>query len=240
MRVRELAKSLGWPSSQLIATLKERGEYVKSAMSKIESPVVREILRDFAADVSTAAEDLADNVIEPDMYGRSAAGTGAADGGLSFGAELARIQSQPRRPSGKMQRQQSWMAPILRVLIDEMIVPRRPEHVGEPDGDYFAWEIRKAKDLHRQWTEACLNGLAGDDATVINWIRLSEDGERPILAAEFSQAGITADEAGLRLSYGRPDPRRDTIFQRFRDGHLSRSEAMAEVRLWRRQNYAVG
>ena len=49
MRVHELAKELGWPARQLIAELRSRGEYVKSAMSTVEAPVVRAIRRDFAA-----------------------------------------------------------------------------------------------------------------------------------------------------------------------------------------------
>jgi hypothetical protein len=55
MRVHELAKELGWPSHQLIAELRRSGEYVKSAMSTIEAPVVRDIRRDFAA-TSTGAD----------------------------------------------------------------------------------------------------------------------------------------------------------------------------------------
>ena len=42
-------KGLGWPARQLIAELRSRGEYVKSAVSTVEAPVVRAIRRDFAA-----------------------------------------------------------------------------------------------------------------------------------------------------------------------------------------------
>ncbi|MDY5585293.1 MAG: translation initiation factor IF-2 [Arcanobacterium sp.] len=41
VRVHELAKELGIPSKQLLEVLKENGEFVKSASSSIEAPVVR-------------------------------------------------------------------------------------------------------------------------------------------------------------------------------------------------------
>ena len=41
MRVHELAKELGWPPARLVDELRRRGEWVKSAMSIIEAPVVR-------------------------------------------------------------------------------------------------------------------------------------------------------------------------------------------------------
>lgn len=41
VRVHELAKELGIPSKKLLETLKENGEFVKSASSTIEAPVVR-------------------------------------------------------------------------------------------------------------------------------------------------------------------------------------------------------
>ncbi|WP_446665534.1 translation initiation factor IF-2 [Flexivirga sp. B27] len=43
VRVHELAKELGMPSKDLLAYLKEQGEFVKTASSTIEAPVVRKI-----------------------------------------------------------------------------------------------------------------------------------------------------------------------------------------------------
>ncbi|AKK11329.1 translation initiation factor IF-2 [Corynebacterium uterequi] len=43
LRVHELAKQLGVTSKELLAALKEQGEYVKTASSTIESPVVRKM-----------------------------------------------------------------------------------------------------------------------------------------------------------------------------------------------------
>ena len=43
VRVYELAKELGLESKDLLATLKDMGEFVRSASSTIEAPVVRRV-----------------------------------------------------------------------------------------------------------------------------------------------------------------------------------------------------
>ncbi len=42
-RVHELAKEFGVPSKQVLEALKEMGEFVKSASSTVEAPVVRRL-----------------------------------------------------------------------------------------------------------------------------------------------------------------------------------------------------
>lgn len=238
MRVYELANQLGWTSSQLITVLKERGEYVKSAGSRVESPVVRAMLRDFAAEISTPTEEFTERIVDPGIYGRSAATNDASDTELSFAADLARIKAQPSPASNRRTPQHSRIAPILKALLDEVIVPARPHHLGAPEGPYYAWEVKKAKALHQQWVREQLNGLDGEDDTIIEWIRLTRDGQRPHMATELSRSGIAAGEAALRLRYGRIDPNSDNIFQRFRDGRISRTEAVSEVHQWRRNQNA--
>jgi len=92
----------------------------------------------------------------------------------------------------------------------------------------------KAKALQKEWARQQLLGLDGDDDTIIEWIRVTEDGQRPYLATNLAQSGITAREAALRLSYGRLDPQRDSIFRRYSDNRISKTEAVAEVHRWRR------
>ncbi|MFH5241364.1 translation initiation factor IF-2 [Antrihabitans spumae] len=48
-RVHELAKELGVTSKELLAKLKEQGEFVKSASSTVEAPVARRVRESFAA-----------------------------------------------------------------------------------------------------------------------------------------------------------------------------------------------
>ncbi|MFB9702372.1 translation initiation factor IF-2 N-terminal domain-containing protein, partial [Rhodococcus aetherivorans] len=47
-RVHELAKELGVTSKELLARLKEQGEFVKSASSTVEPPVARRLRESFA------------------------------------------------------------------------------------------------------------------------------------------------------------------------------------------------
>jgi hypothetical protein len=237
MRVHQLAKELGWPPARLVDELRNRGEWVKSAMSTIEAPVVRAIRRDFA----TATPEVdPEDTLEPTFYGESAdleADTSQPD--ETFAEALARITSEPpRHQTSASPKSYRWRSAVLQALLDEVIA-QRPEHVGQPSGEHFGWELKKAEKRHLQWTTARLNGLAGEDPIVIQWIRLS-GGHRPRLAAELSGAGITLAEAGLRLGYGgRVDPRMDTLYVRFRDRRITRSEVIAAVRQWR-QNNATG
>ncbi|MEN0070349.1 MAG: translation initiation factor IF-2 N-terminal domain-containing protein, partial [Propionicimonas sp.] len=53
VRVYELAKELGLESKELLKTLNDMGEFVRSASSTIEAPVERRIKEKFAA--ATAA-----------------------------------------------------------------------------------------------------------------------------------------------------------------------------------------
>ena len=49
-RVHELAKELGTTSKEMLSTLQEMGEYVRSASSTIEAPIVRRLKEKYAAD----------------------------------------------------------------------------------------------------------------------------------------------------------------------------------------------
>lgn len=55
LRVHELAKQLGITSKELLATLKEKGEFVKTASSTIEPPVVKKMRAHYEQDASSAA-----------------------------------------------------------------------------------------------------------------------------------------------------------------------------------------
>ncbi|WP_037189747.1 translation initiation factor IF-2 N-terminal domain-containing protein, partial [Rhodococcus rhodochrous] len=54
-RVHELAKELGVTSKELLARLKEQGEFVKSASSTVEPPVARRLRESFGKSEGDAA-----------------------------------------------------------------------------------------------------------------------------------------------------------------------------------------
>lgn len=110
MRVHELAKELGWPPARLVDELRRRGEWVKSAMSTIEAPVVRAIRRDFAAADPPANPE---HSLEPGLYGDSAdLALPTEPPGETFAQALARVKAEPhstrsprrRRPAGGVRR----------------------------------------------------------------------------------------------------------------------------------------
>ncbi|MFC6012716.1 translation initiation factor IF-2 N-terminal domain-containing protein, partial [Nocardia lasii] len=55
-RVHELAKELGVTSKELLAKLKEQGEFVKSASSTVEAPVARRLRESLASKSAPAAD----------------------------------------------------------------------------------------------------------------------------------------------------------------------------------------
>jgi Translation initiation factor IF-2, N-terminal region len=236
LKVFELARELGWTSRQLLAELSRRGEFVKSAASQLEAPVVRAIRQEFGA-VGEVPD--ADAEVAPEMYGRSAE-TFTAEGDTGFAEELSKAMARSNAKGKNNIRR--WRPPILQALLDEVIVPQRPEHLDVPEGEYLGWEQKKAAKLNARWAEAQLNGLSDDDVVVIKWIRLS-DGHRPDIAAALSDAGISPDEATLCIGHGgRIDPRLPSIYERFRNRSINRTEAVAMVRQWRqwRQRQLAG
>ncbi|MGP9723359.1 translation initiation factor IF-2 [Corynebacterium sp. AOP40-9SA-29] len=69
LRVHELAKQLGTTSKELLATLKEQGEFVKSASSTVEPPVVKKMKNHYGA----GTESKKDGASLPDLSGQPTA-----------------------------------------------------------------------------------------------------------------------------------------------------------------------
>lgn len=92
-RVYELARELGWTSRQLLNELQRRGEFVKSATSVLEPPVVRAIRQEFATGVGVSNLE-AD--VSAAVYGRSAEPSvaGRDDGFASALAEARNDQTR--------------------------------------------------------------------------------------------------------------------------------------------------
>lgn len=229
LRVHELAKELGWPSSELLRELSRRGEFVKSAASTVPEPVARDIRRDFPFSSADAGTE---ETVPASQYGNSAQPPTSAGRDETFGAALARVKAHSSQRVSR-QRAQEWRPAILQALVDQ-VVAERTDVPGEPRH----WEIKEAKRRQKPWAEAQLSGLGDDESTILQWIHVC-NGKNAHLAAELSRAGITPHEAGLRLGYsGRVDPRMDTLFSRFRDCRINRSELIAAVRQWQQKNEA--
>ncbi|WP_459547198.1 translation initiation factor IF-2 [Nocardia sp. X0981] len=79
-RVHELAKELGVTSKELLAKLKEQGEFVKSASSTVEAPVARRLRESFAAKSAPAKSDRSNGNKPPARPGPATAAKPAAPG----------------------------------------------------------------------------------------------------------------------------------------------------------------
>lgn len=119
LRVHELAKQLGVTSKELLATLKEQGEFVKTASSTIEPPVVKKMRAHYEAqsggDATEAKADKAEKTAKPAKPGQGSAkkqaspapkpGAGAQGGAKSAapkpGAGSAKAAPKPGKAAPK-------------------------------------------------------------------------------------------------------------------------------------------
>ncbi|RAV00127.1 translation initiation factor IF-2 N-terminal domain-containing protein [Mycolicibacter senuensis] len=144
VRVHELAKELGWTSRPLLDELGRRGEFVKSASSTLEPPVVCETRREFAS-----VDDMLDPdvTVAPEAYGKSAYPRAAEVPDESFGAARRRAKSRSAQRDTKPGVPR-WRSTILQFIFDEVIVRRRPEHLHRSQGSYFRWELKQAEEMN--------------------------------------------------------------------------------------------
>ena len=84
-RVHELAKELGVTSKELLARLKEQGEFVKSASSTVEAPVARRLREAFPSD-------------KPDSASGNGQSAGAANGSTASRSDAT--DSAPKPTTG--------------------------------------------------------------------------------------------------------------------------------------------
>ncbi|MFC5369882.1 translation initiation factor IF-2 [Arcanobacterium bovis] len=100
VRVHELAKELGIPSKKLLETLKENGEFVKSASSTIEAPVVRrarEYFEKHPEELPATAKPATASASEP--VKKSAAKPGAAKKTVAEKPEAAASTEASDKPA---------------------------------------------------------------------------------------------------------------------------------------------
>ena len=104
LRVHELAKKLGVTSKELLATLKEQGEFVKTASSTVEPPVVKK-MEQYYAPKNEGADDAQNAAPAGNASAPHSAATGAATQAgapkparLSPARSLVLLNPAPRNP----------------------------------------------------------------------------------------------------------------------------------------------
>lgn len=102
-RVHELAKELGVTSKQLLETLNEQGEFVKSASSTVEAPVARRIRKQFAekavqADATPQPASKKTTASAKKPAAKPAAAVKAATDRETLDAAPAKVSAKPAAP----------------------------------------------------------------------------------------------------------------------------------------------
>lgn len=225
-----LAKELGVTSKEVLMKLSEWGHFVKSASSTLEAPLVRRLREEFRSGTTA--------LIDAQDYGHAAdirRPIASDDGG--FGAALRKAQRQSNSGSAtgrRLRRQRDEpLAPIVKAVLDFVIVAQRPAHAVRTDGSDTRQEIDRAKPIAMQWAQAWMTGHTDNESNVVDWIRVAR-GERPDIAAKLSNAGLTPADTELRLGFGRIDESRDTIIARVIKGNLGIRDAIRQVQEYRR------
>ncbi|HYS31605.1 MAG TPA: translation initiation factor IF-2 N-terminal domain-containing protein, partial [Streptosporangiaceae bacterium] len=113
VRVYELAKEFGVESKAVMAKLQEMGEFVRSASSTIEAPVVRRLKEAFAGQAAAA---------------RAAAGQAASDGGKR--ASNGRAPAAPAAEPAVTSQPAAAAAPESRPAAAAAPVPGQPAGPG--------------------------------------------------------------------------------------------------------------
>ena len=97
LRVHELAKQLNVTSKELLATLKEQGEFVKSASSTVEPPVVKKMKNHYGVGAAKS-EPAAGAAALPDLSSQPTAQASApADAPAAETKAAGCVQAQARR-----------------------------------------------------------------------------------------------------------------------------------------------
>lgn len=215
-RVHELAAEFGVTAKDVLVLLGGWNEFVKSASSTVEAPLARRLREHYATRPPRP--------ITARDYGASAGPSRPAvsdDNGFDAALERARRQSRQTSPFNHMPGEIETA--LFRCVID----PTRTRR-----GNYTPEERHRVQRLLQRWLETWLEDMA-------EWIRVS-GGQHPDIAVKLCAAGLTPDDADLRIGFGRIDATRDTIIQRVIRGTLGIKDAVSQVKEYRRTESATG
>jgi hypothetical protein len=184
-RVHELAAELGVPAKDVLAKLKELGEFVKSASSTVDAPVARR-LRECYRQRPAGQRPV---VPRPAVSPPHAAVTGQR--GVSSPSRRTPFAPLPsRRPRREWYRGEEPQG-LTRFLLDNYVVKQRDPEQKPPSRPYWDDEVRRARKLSDEWAGTLLEGLEFSD--ILRWVRAGWSAEH---AGVLHRAGIPPEELG--------------------------------------------
>ena len=184
-RVHELAAEFGVPAKDVLAKLKELGEFVKSASSTVDAPVARR-LRECYPQRPSRRRPVAPRAA---VFPPHTAVTGQRG-----------VSSSPRRPlfaplPSRHPRREWYRGEepegLTRFLLDDYVVKQRDPEEKPPGRPYWDDEVRRARKLSDEWAGTLLEGLEFPD--ILEWVRAGWPAEH---AGVLHRAGIAPEELG--------------------------------------------
>ena len=164
-RVYELAKELGISSNDVLAKLKEFGEFVKSPSSLIEAPVANRVRACYPNRPDPVPSQRHPEPVPPTvpLFERP-------DIQQRLNDPLDELYLKPRY-ANQPRKSYKGESPsdLTKFLLDEYIVPTRRESSSKPRTTYWVDEVEDAKRLSDEWAPALLEGMSFDD--VLAWLR---------------------------------------------------------------------
>jgi hypothetical protein len=235
--VRELAAECGVSVSDVLTALTDINEFTLGADSSVRDIAADELRQRFRdhprAGAPTAVQSASDEQLQL-LRDRLAGVVGAPPHPL--------IDLTPPPPRGKAERRErSWrpdnppLNKLVKALADQIVhysyVDRRPP------GVIFADEVTDAKARAAEWMKKRIeHGAFLSDDDIVSWIKaFPNEVLQPDEVFPLVLAGLTSEDARLRLWYGRINTGRLTLLQQIRRGDLSLEKAAADITEFKRK-----
>jgi hypothetical protein len=188
-RVYELAAEFGVPSRDVLAKLKELGEFVRSASSTVDAPVARR-LRECYPQRPPGQRRASPR---PAVSTAQSAGVDGREGQCGVPPSARRLSPAPipnRRPRREWYRGAEPEG-LTRYLLDNYVVKQRDPEEKAPGSPYWDDEVRRARKLSDEWAVTLLEGLELPD--ILRWVRAGRPAKH---AGALHRAGVLPEELG--------------------------------------------
>ncbi|MGU3435914.1 hypothetical protein ACNHUS_23190 [Actinomycetes bacterium M1A6_2h] len=238
IRISELAKQCGLTSAQALHEIRNFGEFVKSASSKVEEPVARR-LRDRYP--SAALPQPEDDIVRSYAQGRIPEVSTRPPIQIPTAQPGARpiyrssLEAEAEHRKRRQRCSAESLSPVARIILEVVVAPNAQDPKNKPR-TYYQDEVEAANRRHRDWVNAQLaSPVTISDRQIIEWVRLHGD-VLPSLALRLTGLGLRPQDVDLHLWYGIERFDRPSLLNRIRWGELSAEEAAKQVVEYRRSS----
>jgi hypothetical protein len=217
VRVHELAKEFGVPSKTVLETLKDMGEFVKTASSPVEAPVVRRLIEQYGNVLRAQAAHRKGSPSAGNAPARRPVAREDAFDAAIRDADQPTSQDRLRPMLPRHRRRTRWRGPVPREA-QPFLPPRAPLE------GYFAAEVEQARARANAWLVEFF-----DADNIAEWQRVCP-GITPQKATELLRLGVALRHLETPLWYGRVQPGSSTLGARLGRGELSVAQVFGDLK----------